>query len=60
MAKRENIVVGSKVKAFIKSKGCMTRADSLDALNDAVYNLLQNACKRAKDNKRSTVRPHDL
>jgi len=54
------LVVGSKVKEMIKSKGCKTAGDTLDALNDAVASMLQDAVARAKANKRSTVRPQDL
>ena len=57
---KEMLVVGSKVKAVIKSKGCMTSADALGALNDKVYCLLEGATARTKANKRSTVKPQDL
>jgi len=56
----EMMVVASKVKAFIKSKGCMTSGDALDALNCRVACLLSGATERAKANKRSTVKPQDL
>ena len=57
---REMLVVGSKVKVYIKSKGCMTSGDVLPALSDKVYDLLDAATARTKSNKRSTVRPQDL
>lgn len=60
MAEKEVVVVGSKVKAFIKSQGCHTSSDALGALNDKVHQLLMAACERAKANKRSTVKPGDL
>ena len=59
-AVKEMLVVGSKVKAFVKSNGCMTAGDVLPALNEKVYCLLSSAIARTKANKRSTVRPHDL
>ena len=60
MAKREMLVVASKVKAYIKSKGMMTGSDSLDALNEAIYCKLDAAMCRTKANKRSTVKAQDV
>jgi histone H3/H4 len=62
MAKKskEMLVVGSKVKAYIKSKGYMTSSDALEALNEKVHKLLDAATERTKANKRSTVKPQDL
>jgi len=57
---KEMLVVGSKVKAYIKSKGCMTSGDALAALNDKVHDVLDQAAARTKANKRSTLRPQDL
>jgi len=57
---REMLIVGSKVKAYVKSKGCMTAGDVLPALNDKVYAMLDAAVERTKANKRSTLRPQDL
>jgi len=54
------MVVGSKVKAYIKSKGCHTSSDTLGALNEKVAVLLDAATQRCKGNKRSTVKPQDL
>jgi len=58
--KKEVLVVASKVKAYIKSKGMLTSGELLDALNDCVHCCLDSAIKRAKANKRSTVRAQDL
>lgn len=58
--KKEVLVVASKVKAHIKSKGSMTSADAIGALNDCVYVILDAAVKRTKANRRSTVKPQDL
>ena len=59
-AKVEVMVVASKVKAYIKSKGCMTASDTLGALNCKLACVLEHAVARTKANKRSTVRPQDL
>ncbi len=57
---KESLVVGSKVKAYIKAKECMTAGDTLDALSDVVRGILDKAVERTKANKRSTVKPQDL
>ena len=58
--KREILVVGSKIKAYIRSKKCMTSGDLLQAVSGEVYGILDHAIKRTKANKRATVRPQDL
>ncbi len=61
MAKsKEVLVVGSKVKALIKSKKCLTAGDLLPALSEKVAELLDAAATRCKSNKRSTGRANDL
>ena len=57
---RESLIVASKVKAYIKSKGMMTSSDALGAISDAVYCMLDSATARTKANRRSTVKPQDL
>jgi hypothetical protein len=59
-SKKEVLVVASKVKAYIKSKGMMTSSDAIAALSDSVYAILDAATKRTKANRRSTVKPQDL
>ena len=54
------MVVTSKVKAYIKAKGCMTSSDAVAALNDQLAALLDKAVARTQANKRSTVKPQDL
>jgi hypothetical protein len=57
---KESLIVASKVKAYIKSKGAMTASDSLAALSCKVYCLLDKAIERTQANRRSTVKPQDL
>jgi histone H3/H4 len=57
---KEVLVVASKVKAYIKSKGMMTSSDAIGALNECVYECIDAAIARTKANKRSTVKPQDL
>lgn len=57
---KEALVVGSKVRALIKSKKCMTSSEFLPALSGAVADLVGRAVERAKANRRSTLRARDL
>ncbi len=57
---KEVLVVASKVKAYVKSKGMMTSSDSIGTLSDAVYATLDAGIKRTKANRRSTLKPQDL
>ena len=58
--KKESLIVASKVKAYIKSKKMMTSADSLGALSDKVYCLIDAGIARTKANRRTTVKAQDL
>jgi len=61
MAKeRECLVVASKVKAYIKSKGMMTSSEAIPAISNKVYQLLDAAIVRTKGNRRSTIKAQDL
>ena len=60
MTEKDRLIVASKVKEYIRGKGCQTSADAVDAVNDAVHAMLDGAVKRAQSNKRPTVRPQDL
>lgn len=55
----ETLVVQSKVKDFIKKKGCQTSATFIDALSTKVEKLCNEAIDRAKANNRSTVKDRD-
>ncbi len=56
----EVLLVGSKVKAVIKEKGCNSSSDALDGLNGWVHWLISQATARANANGRKTVRAHDF
>jgi hypothetical protein len=58
--KKESLIVASKVKAYVKSKGMMTSSDALVAISDRVYCMLEKALERTKANRRSTLKPQDL
>lgn len=57
---REVVVVASKVKEFIRSQELRSDGDLVQAVSDKVHEMLDSAVERCRDNKRGTVRPHDL
>jgi hypothetical protein len=54
------MVVTSRVKEVIKGNKMRAAGDLIDAVNEALFGMLQEAAGRAKANGRGTVRPHDL
>jgi len=56
----EPLVVTSKVKAYVKSKGMMSSSEMIGALSCKVYCMLDKAIARTEANRRSTVKPQDL
>jgi tRNA C32,U32 (ribose-2'-O)-methylase TrmJ len=57
---KDSLIVTSKVKAYIKSKGFMTSSDAVDGLNEKIYKMLDEALERTQNNKRTTVRSYDF
>jgi len=57
---RETLVVGSKVKAYIKASGYKCSGDLIESLSGTVHTALDAAMSRCDGNKRATVRPVDL
>ena len=58
--KKDSLIVASKVKAYIRSKGMMTASESIEAINDKVHCMLDAAAARTKANRRSTIKAQDL
>lgn len=60
--KADALFVKSKIREYIKGKGCNTSGDLIDgpALNDAIIAVLDAAIGRAKANGRKTVQEKDL
>ncbi len=56
----EVLVVGSKVKALLKKRGCNTGGDAISGLNMWLHWLVDQSASRAKANGRKTVRAHDF
>lgn len=59
-SRRENLCVGSKVKAYVKSQGMKCSGDLVESVSGKVHDILDAAIARTTENRRSTVRPHDL
>jgi len=57
---KDMLIVGTKVKNYIKTKEVFSSADVLEALNGAVYAILDKAVERAKANGRKTVQGRDI
>ena len=56
----EQLVVASKVKAYVKSKGMMSSSEVMAELSCKIYCILDKAMCRTKENRRSTVKAIDL
>lgn len=57
---KEMLLVGSKTKEALKGKKFNVSSDTLEALNDHVYWLVDQAQKRCDANGRKTIRPYDI
>ncbi len=58
--KKEMLLVGSKTKEALKGKGYNVSSDTLEAMNEYVYWLVDQAQKRCTANGRKTIRPYDI
>jgi len=58
----EKLFLKSKIREYIRSKGCNTSGDLIDGstLNNAILDILDKAIGRAKANNRKTVQEKDL
>lgn len=57
---KEMLLVVSKVKGALRDHDLNVASDAADALNELVYQQIENAAKRAMANGRKTVRPYDF
>jgi len=64
MAKKklEPLYVKSKIREYLKGKGCNTSSSVIDGdkLNARIVEILDRAIDRAKKNGRKTVKPRDI
>jgi hypothetical protein len=59
-ASGEVLVVGSKVKDYIRSQELRADGELVPAVSDKVREMIDAAIARTRANGRSTVRPADL
>ena len=59
-AGKEVLVVASKVKGYVKGKGMMCGGEVIQAVSDCVQCCLDRAMKRARANRRRTVKAQDV
>ncbi len=58
---QENLVVASKVKAYIRAKsGMNTSASTIDALSEKIRHICDQAILHAQTAKRKTVMDKDI
>ena len=61
MAEKDTLVITSKVKAYIMSKGELkTSASVIDALSDRVRGICDLAIENAKKDGRKTLKDRDI
>jgi histone H3/H4 len=61
MSDRENLVVASKVKAYIRDKGDLKCSGAVfDALSDKIRDMCDAAIESARADKRKTVQEKDF
>jgi histone H3/H4 len=60
MADKEMLLVGTKVKGYIKDQDVMSSSDVLQELNERVHEMLDRAIERAQANGRKTVQGRDV
>lgn len=56
----EVLVIVSKVKAYLDSKGVRTSGDLPEALSAEVRKILDRAVERCKEHGKATVGPRDI
>ena len=57
---KEMLLVGSKTKEALKGKKYNVSSDALDAMNEYVYWMVEQAQQRCEANGRKTIRPYDI
>ena len=57
---KDMLLVGSKTKEALKGSGFNVSADTMDALNEYVYWIVDQAQKKCAANGRKTIRPYDI
>lgn len=56
----EVLVIVSKMKAYVASKGMNSSGDLAEAVSDEVRKILDRAMERCKEHGKKTVGPRDI
>lgn len=56
----EILVINSKVKAYIASKGMRSSGELAEALSDELRKIIDRAMERAKEHNKQTVGARDI
>ncbi len=59
-SKKEMLLVASKTKDALKGEDFNVSTEAIEALNDYVYWLVEQAQKKCKANGRKTIKPYDI
>jgi hypothetical protein len=57
---RKLLVVTRRVRAYARTLGLNTSSQTIAALSEQVYALLERAAARTQANGRTTLKPHDV
>ena len=57
---RKLLVVTRRVRAYARTLGLNTSSQTIAALSEQVYALLERAAARTRANRRTTLKPHDV
>jgi len=58
---KETLVITSKVKSYVKSKGDLkTSSTAIDALSEKVRGICDSAIEKAKQDGRKTLKDRDI
>lgn len=60
MDKKDMLLVASKTKEALKGQEYNVSGEALDALNEYVYWLVEQAQKKCTANGRKTIKAHDI
>lgn len=55
-----SVVVQSKIRQVLRDLDMRMDSALIDEVNQRVHDMLRAATERARENRRTTVRPHDL
>ena len=57
---KANLIVESRIRDTVKGMELRCSAELVGALNDLVYDVIEKAAERCRENNRSTLKEHDL